>query len=79
MVLRLRAATVALLAALLFALLGCSGPRYEIWRSHDKQYASFGHAIFSVKKAFESSKPTPEEVEKATEQNWWGEVFSGGN
>ncbi len=75
----LRFGVAGLSAVLALALMGCSGPRYEIWRSHDSHYATWSHAKFSVKKVFESSKPTPEEMEESLKENWWGELFSGGN
>lgn len=55
----------------------CATPaQWEEWRKHPTHFASGDHLLFSLR--HRGPNPTPRvyrsELEKARQENWWGEV-----
>lgn len=68
---------VLLLGSALVATAGCAtSEEWTVWSAHPAHFASGEHYTFSMKNRFAPPiVATPDDVELAREENWWGGPF----
>ena len=68
---------ILLLGSALVATAGCAtNPEWAVWMGHPAHFASGDHAGFSMRnQSAPPIKATPEDLELAREQGWWGGPF----
>ena len=61
---------VIFIGVLVMFLIGCG---HSEWLEHKSQYKNWDHMVFSLS-GFRN--PTPEDLKKSQEQEWWGNEVS---